>query len=62
MTTDDEREWARLTATEPIAQHSQDGPTTVDPIRALGAIIVYLTLAPPIAVLLWRLALSPWLN
>ena len=59
MTTDDEREWARLTAAPEHAEFTGKEHTA---LRVVGWVIIYLTFAPPLAVLLWRLALSPWLD
>lgn len=51
----DEKTWARTPAAP-----TNLPPDTQATSRMLGWIVMYLTFAPPIAVLLWRLALLTW--
>lgn len=55
----DERAWARTSSTyKPAPTGTKLAP--MDAAKVLGAIGLYLTLAVPFAVILWRLAVSPW--
>lgn len=54
----DEQDWARSTYITPRKPTPQVEPR--DAMRYLGWALVYLALAPPIAVILWRLAVGPW--